>query len=52
MLDGLHAGTRVGEIIQLVVHPRFGYAHKDCGLPAPKGGQTHLLLTDCIHRMC
>lgn len=32
-----HADCRVGELMALSVHPRFGYKHKDCGLPPPKG---------------
>lgn len=45
---GDDADTRVGEVFQLVVHPKFGYSHPDCQLPAPKGvvagEETHFVM--------
>ena len=28
--------SRVGELMMLSVHPRYGFQHKDCGLAPPK----------------
>ncbi len=33
--------SRVGELMVLSVHPRYGFQHKDCGLPPPKDAPTN-----------
>lgn len=36
---GVATDARVGEVFQLVLHPKFGYGHVECQLPRPAGLQ-------------